>query len=375
MNIEADFVHLARLALAGRREDIVAFVRRSIRRLQSQRPELAEQLKDIAKLVTSGNIVRGPGQHPIPVDSDTRMELIRREDVVVIEEQPVWAEEVHRALTEIVQERGQEQQLLGAGIQPSRSMLFVGPPGVGKTLAARWLAATLERPLVTLDLAAVMSSFLGRTGSNIRMVLDYAHRSPSVLLLDEFDAIAKRRDDATEVGELKRLVTVLLQAVDDWPSEGILIAATNHPDLLDPAVWRRFDRIVSFPLPSEAHIAQVIGNMLDGLSDDLSQEVVALAASLCGHSYSEVVREVNSARRAAVLNGTDIRSALALLAARLCRSGGVDVAQRIEVARSLIESGHSRREVARVVGISRDTIKKHLGPSMTSGRRRQTRGT
>ena len=96
-----------------------------------------------------------------------------------------------------------------------------------------------------------MSSYLGRTGSNIRHVLDYAKGVDGVLLLDELDAIAKRRDDATDVGELKRLVTVLLQEIDDWPSSGLLIAATNHPGLLDPAVWRRFELRVSFPMPGD----------------------------------------------------------------------------------------------------------------------------
>ena len=94
-----------------------------------------------------------------------------------------------------------------------------------------------------------MSSFLGRTGNNVRNVLDFAKGVSCVFLLDEFDAIAKRRDDAVEVGELKRLVTVLLQEIDQWPASGLLIAATNHYNLLDPAVWRRFELVVGFPMP------------------------------------------------------------------------------------------------------------------------------
>lgn len=147
-------------------------------------------------------------------------------------------------------------------------MVFTGPPGVGKTLAARWLAVQLHRPLLILDLASVMSSFLGRTGSNLRNVMDYAKSVECVLLLDEFDAIAKRRDDNGEIGELKRLVTVLLQEIDDWPVGGLLVAATNHGSLLDPAAWRRFEVQIDFPLPNREQAILAIHTFLH--SDDRS---------------------------------------------------------------------------------------------------------
>src|SRR2546427_8279310 len=95
-----------------------------------------------------------------------------------------------------------------------------------------------------------MSSYLGKTGANVRAVLSHAQEQPCVLLLDEFDAIAKRRDDDSDVGELKRLVTVILQTIDDWQPTSLLVAATNHSDLLDPAVWRRFDVTLQFDLPN-----------------------------------------------------------------------------------------------------------------------------
>ena len=103
------------------------------------------------------------------------------------------------------------------------------------------LASRIGVPLVSIDLASVVSSFLGTSGRNIRVAFDYAKSGQCVLLLDEFDALAKRRDDDTDIGELKRIVNVVLLELDRWPDTSLLVAATNHPQLLDPAVGRRFD--------------------------------------------------------------------------------------------------------------------------------------
>ncbi len=147
---------------------------------------------------------------------------------------------------------------------------------------------------MVLDLSAVMSSFLGRTGNNLRVVLDYAKASHGVLLLDEFDAIAKRRDDTVEVGELKRLVTVLLQEIDVWPSDGLLIAATNHQELLDPAVWRRFDAVIRFSLPSRTEMEEGVRRFVaDCDIDDVA--TAAIASAFANISFSDAEREIRRA--------------------------------------------------------------------------------
>ena len=250
---------MARIGLSGRTQDVQSLIHRISKRYRTASPELSAALTDLLRQTpTRSSPLRRATEAALPVDVDSRFQLLRVEEVPFLDHEPVFANDVQSALDALVAERREEIVLREAGLEPVRSAIFTGPPGVGKTLAARWVARALGRPLLILDLSAVMSSYLGRTGSNLRHVLDYAKSIDCVLLLDELDAIAKRRDDRGEIGELKRLVTVLLQQLDDWPASGLLIAATNHADLLDPAIWRRFELAVEFPLPTPAIAARFI---------------------------------------------------------------------------------------------------------------------
>src|SRR5579864_6081203 len=181
-DIETDFVHLARLALEGKNEDAAVLARRTLVGIEKRRPDLASKIRTVL-LLSKGSLARDASPAPLPVDADSRLELLRKELIPVLPFEPTWQKRVAPEL----EERKRETELIEAGLFPTRTILFIGPPGVGKTLAARWLALRLERPLLTLDLSAVMSSFLGRTGSNVRHVLDYAKGVSCVLLLDELD--------------------------------------------------------------------------------------------------------------------------------------------------------------------------------------------
>jgi len=201
----------------------------------------------------------------------------------------------------------------------------------------------------------VMSSFLGRTGNNVRIVLDYAREHDCVLLLDELDAVAKRRDDVTEIGELKRLVTVLLQEIDEWPASGLLLAATNHPNLLDPVVWRRFEMVVDFKLPSRELLSQVCRSMLDLPAEDNWSKVLGVA--LAGDSFSDVTQHIRQALRRSALNEEGIDKALTQLVQVV--ASDLDRAERQELAVLLVsEAGLSQRQASDLTGVSRDTIRK-----------------
>jgi SpoVK/Ycf46/Vps4 family AAA+-type ATPase len=355
--LEADFVHLARVALSGRVQDLQVLLHRFAKRYRTGAPGLAEALVGLLREApTRASPLRKAAEGAVPVDLDTRFQLLRVEPHPDLDQEPMYSDAVGEALSRLVAERGKRDQLLAAGLQPTRTALFTGPPGVGKTLSARWIARALGLPLVILDLGAVMSSYLGRTGANLRHVLDYAKSTDCVLLLDELDAIAKRRDDDGDIGELKRLVTVLIQQLDDWPESGLLLAATNHASLLDPAIWRRFEAVVEFPLPSEAAARQFIAARLAGTTAEPGPWAAILARACRGASFSDLERDLTAARRAAVLSGEAIERHLAQRIA----VGRLSKPDRIALSAALVEGGFvSQREAQSLTGIARDTIRKH----------------
>lgn len=359
-------VHLARLALTGRPQDVQAYIARIGRRVRATVPALAEQLNGLVRAAPTGaSPLRGSAVAALPVDAESRLSLARVEAEVSLIEEPVWSPSIRHRLDAIVQERRRADELSRAGLAASRTALFTGAPGVGKTLAARWIAEQLKCPLIVLDLGAVMSSFLGRTGQNVRNILDYAKGLPCVLLLDEIDAIAKRRDDQVEVGELKRLVTVLLQQLDDWPGTSLLLAATNHPDLLDPAIWRRFDAIMEFGMPTRDQVREFLERLL---ADESVGEfnITALTILFSDQSFSDIERSILSAKRQAVLMNVPIADAL--LATIRNQVDHLPRSARIELGASLVSFGLSQHQAHELTGVARETIRKAIRKEASDGR-------
>lgn len=353
-----ELLNLSRLAMTGNKQDVQLFIGRLARRMRAKKPEIADKLDDILTSIPhrGAPLRRATSQH-LPVDADSRLHLMRIDEHPRIDNPPIWAEVVSRALEQITSERLNSSNLLKEGLHPTKSALFTGAPGVGKSLAAKWIAGKLQCPLVTLDLSAVMSSYLGRTGVNVRQVLDYAKTEKCVLLLDELDAVAKRRDDAAEIGELKRLVTVLLQEIDEWPPSGLLVAATNHPDLLDPAVWRRFEMIVEFPMPTLDLTRAAIERFL--ASKEVSAETVDIMANcLADMSFSDLEREILKARRESVTSGAPLEATIQRVVHDAVQS--MHVKKRKSISMRLSRSGLSERDVNSWTGIHRSTLRSSL---------------
>ncbi len=352
-----NFVHLARIALSDRKQDVQVFLHRIVKRSTTD-PKLA---KELMKLLRDNPTFSSPLRHGfktvIPADTDTRFQLLRFEERPHLPTKPVYTGKVQSALNRLVEERKNTEILMKAGLEPTRTILFTGPPGVGKTLSAQWMARQLNLPLMILDLSAVMSSYLGRTGTNLRYVLDYAKSENCILLLDELDAIAKRRDDAGEIGELKRLVTVLLQQLDDWPSSGLLIAATNHSDLLDPAVWRRFEQLIEFDLPDAERVKVYLDYLFEEFAPDMKIWTKVLAVAMAGRSYSDIERDLNLARREAALKGLS----LAKFLTHLIVPNQMSKKEKINIAVQLVgKKLATQRKAHEITGVSRETIRTYL---------------
>ncbi|MBC5768217.1 AAA family ATPase [Ramlibacter albus] len=374
--IEKDLASLARLAAGDAHEDVRLLLARFVRKYRQKRPDLAAQLDQALKSSQTrgaGGALRradspsAPAFSPPPVDSDSRLALIREFDDRRGLEPPLLSASVHRQIESIVLERLESDRLAAKGITPTRSAILVGPPGVGKTLSARWIAARLRKPLWVLDLTAVMSSLLGKTGNNLRAALDHAKANSAVLLLDEIDAIAKRRSDESDIGELKRLVTVILQEVDQWPATGLLLAATNHPELVDPALWRRFEAVVQFGKSEPAAVSAAVRRFLGEDLATFEPWVDALSSTLADASLSDVQRSITALRRRHALNEADAQ----LLVGQLLGDGmaSLSKAQRLALAIDLAKSGqHTHQDVSKLTGVARDTIRRHAGPSPRRGR-------
>ena len=179
--------------------------------------------------------------HTLPVDPESRFPLIERIKPQAIDEPPVVLNDTQWAtVREFISVAKSQGQIEAHGVRAAVSLLMYGPPGTGKSRLARFIATELGLELYVARLDGLISSFLGSTSKNIRAIFEFASKTPCVLFLDEFDAIAKLRGDTLELGELKRVVNSFMQNLDSLGQQGIILAATNHDELLDSAVWRRF---------------------------------------------------------------------------------------------------------------------------------------
>ena len=239
----------------------------------------------------------------VPVDSESRLELgderrYRPEDVKLVLEP-----DTSSAVEEFLRNVRAADKLLAHGIDMSPSLIAYGPPGCGKTELAKYVSAELALPLITARTDSLISSFLGSTAKNLRLLFEHAMGRPCVLFLDEFDAVAKLRDDRHELGELKRVVVSLLQNIDALDGRTVIIAATNHEHLLDPAIWRRFAYRIRISKPSLAPRAAIFRLFLAEFSREGDADLFAAVSD--GMTGAEIREVAEAVKRDTILAGRD----------------------------------------------------------------------
>jgi SpoVK/Ycf46/Vps4 family AAA+-type ATPase len=262
-----------------------------------QHTVLADKLSQTVRANGNGSHMVAPASDVPNRGRDFVLELVPRrrlEDVIL----PAVT---RRAVDRFVSEQQRADLLRAHGVEPRNRILLVGPPGTGKTTLAEAIAEAVSVSFFVVRYELMIGSYLGETATRMKRIFDYARTTPCVLFFDEFDAIAKERGDIHETGEIKRVVSSLLVQIDELPSYTIVAAATNHPELLDRAAWRRFQLRLSLPQPAAKDLAYYIEAFLKRLNDKAPFSGAALAKRLGRISYAEAEEFCLSLLRAQIL--------------------------------------------------------------------------
>lgn len=243
----------------------------------------------------------------IPFDIDSKMQMVQVVPEDSTRTEIILSDMVEKQVNDFINIICHSEELELAGVNVNKTLLLYGAPGCGKTSIAHYISEKTKLPLVVARLDGLVSSLLGSTAKNIRRIFNYASSIPCILFLDEFDAIAKARDDNHELGELKRVINSLLQNIDELPSSCVLVAATNYPELLDKAVWRRFLTKVEVGMPSENNRLKIIVSQLKGFESSFasdSSKMKALSDLMSNMSPSDMATLFTKVKVNCIIQGT-----------------------------------------------------------------------
>jgi SpoVK/Ycf46/Vps4 family AAA+-type ATPase len=332
--------------------------------VEQDNPSLASKLREIIGSYAIHGVARGVDLGPVPTDSDSRLEIVSvLEPSVDDYAMPILSTRLEKFVESLIEERQKSDLLIRQGVAPSTRILLTGSPGNGKTMLAYHIASRLNKKLVVLDISSAISSLLGKTGSNIKKVLHYAQENSAVLLLDEFDAVAKKRDDSTDLGEIKRVVNVLLMEMDNWSSSSLVIATSNHPEILDRAVWRRFDHAIEIEKPGLEERLQILSNQFNNIFEKDAPNgmrvVEPIAHMFEGMSASDICRYANNVKRSMVLKEEEFeKSAITNLESFIENKDAR--AEFCKLAKQVLGNRISLSELSELTGLSRSGVNHHV---------------
>jgi SpoVK/Ycf46/Vps4 family AAA+-type ATPase len=214
---------------------------------------------------------------------------------------------LRQRLERIIKEQRHAARIRAHGLTPRRKILFIGPPGTGKTLSAAVLAGELALPLFEVRLERLITKFMGETAAKLRLIFDAIAQSRGIYLFDEFDSIGSQRGMPNDIGEIRRVLNSFLQFIEGDASNSLILAATNHPELLDYALFRRFDDVIRFELPRPAQISELLQNRLASATKSW-KSWRRLTNEARGMSYAEIARSCDDAIKQMVITNQNILS-------------------------------------------------------------------
>lgn len=291
-----------------------------------------------------------------PRDKDSLLELYDIVHSETLLSDVILPENQRKLLLQILDERKNNTKLKKHNLPAANRLLLCGPPGCGKTMTAHAIAHELNLPMAYVRIDGLVSSYLGQTSVNLRKIFSSVANQEIVLFLDEFDAIAKKRDDGHEMGELKRVVTALLQNFDNMPANVFLIAATNHEHLLDPAIWRRFNYTINIGLPDDDQRRKLIEKWFEEYSVETDVDIQKLTDLTADRSVAQIKELIISAAKRSVTTDKPITTEdmIELLIQQMTNnSSGAGL---VDAAAKLKEKGVSVRTLAKAVGMPHNTL-------------------
>lgn len=297
-----------------------------------------------------------------PVDQETRLNIVDVFNPATTELHLVLPESIEKKVNDFIKIIRSRDKLKEMGLMPTNTLLLYGIPGVGKTTIAKYISLKTDLPLVIARMDSLISSLLGNTSKNIRKIFEYADSKPCILFLDEFDAIAKARDDQHELGELKRVINSLLQNIDQFTQNNVLIAATNHPELLDKAIWRRFNSVMEVTQPSIEGINKLVELYLGKFKNDIQSDgkkFDRVIHQLSKKTPSDIQTIINNAITLAVIEGRkNVHSEDILISIFESDTHGKYTNE--ELIKYLNENGLSRQQISELLNLSVRQIRNNL---------------